>query len=78
MDTGKGIAAEDQKYLFQPYFSVKSQDDNPSGMGVGLALCKTFVELHKGRIWLTSQPGEGSTFGFRIPIKIQDQALVEV
>jgi len=78
LDTGKGIAAEDQKYLFQPYFSVKSQDDNLSGMGVGLALCKTFVELHKGRIWLTSQPGAGSTFGFRIPIKVPNQTLVEV
>jgi len=75
LDTGKGISAADQKYLFQPYYSTHSQGNNLGGMGVGLALCKTFVELHKGKIWFTSQPGKGSSFGFRIPIKIPCQTL---
>jgi signal transduction histidine kinase len=39
-----------------------------SGLGLGLALCKTLVELHGGKIWAQSKEGKGSTFGFSLPI----------
>jgi len=67
-DTGRGIMEEDQKRLFDPYYRVESDRQRYSGMGLGLALCKTLIELHGGRIWVKSSPGKGSTFSFSIPL----------
>jgi PAS domain S-box-containing protein len=67
-DTGTGISGEEQKELFQPYRSHASDKDHLSGLGLGLALCKYFVELHGGRIWVQSEVGKGSTFSFSIPL----------
>jgi len=74
-DTGRGISKEDQKYLFQPYHRL--QTDNSKGLGVGLALCKVLVELHGGRIWVKSSPGKGSTFGFSLPLETAESQTVE-
>ncbi len=78
IDTGKGIPVKDRKYLFQPYFKVDDKNDNLSGMGLGLALCKSLIELHQGKIWLTSKPGKGSTFSFSIPFKNSVENLTEL
>jgi len=67
-DTGCGINKTNQKYLFRPYQRIKINHDNYGGLGLGLALSKTLVELHKGKIWVKSKPGAGSTFGFSVPI----------
>ncbi len=67
-DTGCGINKTNQKYLFKPYRRIKIDHDNYGGLGLGLALSKTLVELHKGKIWVKSKPGAGSTFGFSIPV----------
>ncbi len=67
-DTGTGISVEEQKELFQPYHSHASDKEHLSGLGLGLALCKYFVELHGGRIWFQSEVGKGSTFSFSIPL----------
>jgi len=68
-DTGSGISEEDQKELFQPYRSRSvDRGDNLSGLGIGLALCKSLVELQGGKIWVQSQLGKGSTFSFSLPL----------
>jgi PAS domain S-box-containing protein len=68
-DTGRGITAEEQQRLFEPYHRLESDREHLSGLGLGLALCKTLVELHGGRIWVQSQAGKGSTFGFSVPLE---------
>ena len=67
-DTGPGIAEEDQKHLFTPYKHERGKGDRLSGLGLGLALCRTLVELHGGEIWVRSQNSEGSVFGFSLPL----------
>ncbi|RLC96579.1 MAG: hypothetical protein DRI40_02730 [Chloroflexi bacterium] len=68
-DTGAGIDEEDQRRLFQPYHRLESDRERLSGLGLGLSLCKTLVELHGGQIWLRSEKGKGSTFGFWLPTR---------
>ena len=67
-DTGAGVSPEEQKELFRPYHSRPADRENLSGLGLGLALCKYLVELHGGKIWVQSEEGKGSTFGFSIPL----------
>ncbi|MFC1981589.1 CHASE4 domain-containing protein [Chloroflexota bacterium] len=67
-DTGLGISKEDQERLFNPYHRRIGDRESLSGLGLGLALSKKFIELHKGEIWIRSQKGEGSTFGFSLPL----------
>ncbi len=68
-DTGPGISKKDQERLFDPYHRVESDRERFSGLGLGLALSKNLVELHGGRIWIKSQRGKGSTFGFSVPLE---------
>jgi signal transduction histidine kinase/putative methionine-R-sulfoxide reductase with GAF domain len=68
-DTGIGIAPEDQVHLFEKFYRVSSEEMNDiEGTGLGLAIVKSIVEGHGGRIWVTSQLGQGSTFSFALPI----------
>jgi len=66
-DTGVGIAPEDQERIFEA-FQRGDRRASVEGTGLGLTLSKRFVELHGGRVWLESALGEGSTFGFAIPV----------
>jgi len=66
-DTGVGIAPEDQEKVFEEFRQVGTADKKVEGTGLGLTLCRKFVELHGGRIWVKSQVGMGSTFSFTIP-----------
>ena len=67
-DTGIGIAAEDQEAVFEEFRQVGNDyTSKQEGTGLGLALTRRFVELHGGRIWVESLPGQGSTFSFIIP-----------
>ncbi|MBA7614902.1 Adaptive-response sensory-kinase SasA [subsurface metagenome] len=72
-DTGPGIPEEEQQRLFQPYHRQITDREHLSGLGLGLALCKYLVELHNGKIWVESQVGKGSTFGFSIPLATASQ-----
>jgi signal transduction histidine kinase len=67
-DTGIGIAPEDQPKIFEEFRQVGSDRAKKiEGTGLGLTLAKKFVELHGGKIWVTSEVGKGSTFSFTLP-----------
>lgn len=68
-DTGSGLSKEEQQRLFDPYHRLPGDRERFSGLGLGLALSKKFVELHGGQIWVKSKKGAGSTFGFSLPLK---------
>ena len=67
-DTGVGIAPEDQTAVFEEFRQVGSAARKVGGTGLGLAISRKFIELHGGRIWVTSQFGKGSTFAFTLPL----------
>jgi signal transduction histidine kinase len=66
-DTGVGIAPEDQEAVFEEFRQVGASAAKQEGTGLGLALCRKFIELHGGTIRVTSAIGAGSTFTFRLP-----------
>ncbi len=68
-DTGPGIPKDERERLFEPYQRLDSDRGHLSGLGLGLALCKTLVQLHGGDIWVRSRVGKGSTFGFSLPVR---------
>jgi signal transduction histidine kinase len=63
-DTGSGIAAADADRIFDEFASGATEE----GTGLGLPLSRRFVELHGGRLWAESTPGEGSAFRFTMPV----------
>ena len=67
-DTGIGVSEEDQKVIFDKFGqATKGTPKEMGGAGLGLSVAKELVELHKGRIWVESELGKGSTFSFSIP-----------
>jgi signal transduction histidine kinase len=66
-DSGTGIPKELQDRVFERFFQAPNQPVGRRGTGVGLAIVARYVQLHGGRIWLESEPGEGSTFFFTLP-----------
>jgi two-component system sensor histidine kinase/response regulator len=67
-DTGCGIAAHETDRVFDRFYRGESAPMESRGAGLGLAITKTLVELHGGRIWVESTPGEGSRFFFTLPV----------
>ena len=65
-DSGIGIAQEEQAHVFERFWQARHTVRR--GAGLGLAIAKGIIEAHGGRIWVTSTPGEGSTFTFTLPL----------
>ncbi|MBN2391312.1 MAG: HAMP domain-containing protein [Anaerolineae bacterium] len=68
-DTGIGIAPEDQVRLFEKFYRIKRRETgNIQGTGLGLALVKSIIERHGGRVWAESVPNQGSSFYIALPL----------
>jgi len=67
-DTGAGIAPEFQQEIFEEFVRV---DPSSSGIGLGLAIAKRLVQAHRGKIWVNSEMGSGSTFSFLLPLHVE-------
>ena len=78
-DQGCGIPEEHQKKIFERFYRVENDTHTVKGTGLGLHLVKITIEKHhKGQVFVKSKPGEGSTFGFRLPINPVDTVDEEV
>ena len=74
VDTGPGIAKQEQARLFHEFYQVDSSNTKEKGgTGLGLAIAKRIVELHGGRIWVESELGKGAIFHFEIPFRNQQR-----
>lgn len=68
-DTGMGILPEDLPHVFErSYRADRSRTPGDGGHGLGLAIAKSIIERHGGRIWCVSQPGQGSSFFLELPV----------
>jgi two-component system clock-associated histidine kinase SasA len=67
-DSGPGIPAEEQHRIFQDRVRLPQTADTTSGYGLGLSVCRRIAEVHGGRIWVVSQPGEGACFHVTVPV----------
>jgi len=68
-DTGVGLPAEKMDQIFSAFFTTK-----PQGSGMGLAISRTIVESHGGRLWATANDGRGATFHFTLPIQVAESS----
>jgi PAS domain S-box-containing protein len=70
MDSGSGLSAEDLPRLFETFYTTKAE-----GMGMGLAISRSIVEAHGGRLWATPNTGPGATFQFVLPAQTQQEGV---
>ena len=77
-DTGPGVAAEDHQRIFDSFQQGARLPGQTEGTGLGLTLSKRILELHGGRIWVESEAGKGSTFGFAMPAGSGEPAWTSV
>lgn len=66
-DSGSGISPEHLAMLFNAFFTTKE-----NGVGIGLSICRSIIEVHGGKIWADSKHGEGATLTFSLPVPLQD------
>ena len=67
-DSGPGIPREEQERIFQERVRLPQTSKTTSGFGVGLSVCRRICDVHGGRIWVVSEPGEGACFHFTVPV----------
>jgi signal transduction histidine kinase len=71
-DTGVGIPTDKMERIFNAFFTTKA-----GGTGMGLAISRTIIESHGGRLWATVNRGSGATFHFTLPTKPEDIVITE-
>jgi signal transduction histidine kinase len=62
-DCGVGLDANKLEQIFEPFYTTK-----PTGMGMGLAICRSILEAHSGCLWAANNPDRGATFYFTLPV----------
>jgi two-component system clock-associated histidine kinase SasA len=67
-DSGPGIPSEEQQRIFLDRVRLPQTSASTPGYGVGLSVCRRIAEVHGGRIWVVSEPGEGACFHFTVPV----------
>jgi signal transduction histidine kinase len=69
-DSGPGIPKEEQNLIFSRYYRLAVHDQSrlTTGSGLGLPIARSLVELHKGQLWVESEPGQGSIFKLKLPL----------
>lgn len=78
-DTGIGIPPGEREKVFDRFYQVDSTTTRPyRGTGLGLTICKHIVEYHRGRIWVEGEEGEGSTFFFTLPKKLDAEEALAI
>jgi CheY-like chemotaxis protein/anti-sigma regulatory factor (Ser/Thr protein kinase) len=77
-DTGLGVPAEDRQRIFDSFQQGPRAPGETEGTGLGLTLSKRIIELHGGRIWIESEVGKGSTFGFTLPAGSEEPTVKSV
>jgi signal transduction histidine kinase len=74
-DSGPGISSADQIRIFDEFQQADSSSTKKkAGSGLGLSIAKRIIEMHSGRIWVESAPGQGSTFFFTLPVTVEQPA----
>ena len=63
-DSGPDVAPESIDRVFAPFYTTK-----PSGLGMGLSICRSIVEAHEGRMWVTAAEPRGAVFAFTLPVR---------
>ena len=77
IDTGVGIPEDELDRVFEKFYRVQANNKQAKGTGLGLNLVKQIIEkVHNGRVFVTSKVGQGSTFGFELPLATQEPAVV--
>ena len=61
-DSGPGLAPETFERLFEAFYTTK-----PGGLGMGLSICRSIIEAHRGRLWATANVGQDAVFQFTVP-----------
>ena len=72
-DTGVGLPTEEMEQIFSAFFTTKAQ-----GSGMGLAISRSIVESHGGRLWATANNGRGATFQFTLPTETSESVPLAV
>ncbi len=75
-DTGVGIAPEQLRLIFEPFYTTKEPDDQGhGGSGLGLSVCRQIIEQHQGRIRVESVVGKGSKFTVKLPLALPGESV---